>query len=75
MWVELIIVTFLYAVATVDVLMANSNDVNLAKTRHTVYILRDYEIVAPFWLASLQTSFGVRLSRIHFSPTEREMNA
>ena len=30
-WVEEIIVTFLYAVATVDVLMANSNDINLAK--------------------------------------------
>ena len=29
---ELIIVTFMYAVAIVDVLMANSNDVNLAKT-------------------------------------------
>ena len=28
--VEVIIVTFLYAVATVDVLMANSNDANLA---------------------------------------------
>ena len=25
-WVEVIIVTFLYALATVDVLMANSND-------------------------------------------------
>ena len=33
-WVEVIIVTFLYAVATVDVLMANSNDANLAKTRY-----------------------------------------
>ena len=33
-WVEVIIVTFLYAVATLDVLMANSNDVNLAKTRY-----------------------------------------
>ena len=31
-WVEVIIVTFMYAVAIVDVLMANSNDVNLAKT-------------------------------------------
>ena len=30
--VEVIIVTFMYAVAIVDVLMANSNDVNLAKT-------------------------------------------
>ena len=29
-----IIVTFLYVVATVDVLMADSNDVNLAKTRY-----------------------------------------
>ena len=28
--VEVIIVTFLYAVATLDVLMANSNDANLA---------------------------------------------
>ena len=26
--------SFLYAVATLDVLMANSNDVNLAKTRY-----------------------------------------
>ena len=33
-WVEVIIVTFLYAVAIVDVLMVNSNDVNLAKTRY-----------------------------------------
>ena len=33
-WVEVIIVTFLYPVATLDVLMANSNDVNLAKTRY-----------------------------------------
>ena len=33
-WVEVIIVTFFYAVATVDVLMSNSNDVNLAKTRY-----------------------------------------
>ena len=33
-WVEAIIFTFLYAVATVDVLMANSNDLNLAKTRY-----------------------------------------
>ena len=33
LWVKVFIVTFLYAVATVDVLMANSNDVNLAKTR------------------------------------------
>ena len=34
MWVEVITDTFLYAVVTVDVLMANSNDVNLAKTRY-----------------------------------------
>ena len=33
-WVEVIIVTFLYAVATVDVLRTNSNDDNLAKTRY-----------------------------------------
>ena len=33
-WVEVIIVPLLYVVATVDVLMANSNDVNLAKSRH-----------------------------------------
>ena len=32
-WVEVIIVSFLHAVATVDVFMANSNDANLAKTR------------------------------------------
>ena len=30
---------FFYAVATVDVLMANSNDVNLAKTRMTMKIV------------------------------------
>ena len=34
---ELIIVTFLYALASVDVLMANSNDVNLAKTRYVQF--------------------------------------
>ena len=33
-WVKVIIVAFLDAVATVDALMANSNDVNLAKTRY-----------------------------------------
>lgn len=33
-WVEVIIVPFLYTVGTIDVLMANSNDVNLAKTRY-----------------------------------------
>ena len=33
-WLEVIIVTFLYAVATVDVLISNSYDVNLAKTRY-----------------------------------------
>ena len=31
-WVEVIIVTLQYAVATVNVLMANSNNVNLANT-------------------------------------------
>ena len=31
---EVIIVTLLFATATVDVLMANSNDVNLAKIRY-----------------------------------------
>ena len=30
MWVEVIIVTFLYSLATVDILMSNSDDVNLA---------------------------------------------
>ena len=34
--VEVIIDTFLYAVATVDVLMVKSNDVNLAKTRYVL---------------------------------------
>ena len=29
-----LVVTFLYAVASVDFLMANSNDVSLAKTRY-----------------------------------------
>ena len=33
-WVEVILVIFLYAVATVVVIIANSNDVNLAKTRY-----------------------------------------
>ena len=33
-WLEVIIVTLLYAVTPVDVLMANSNSVNLAKTRY-----------------------------------------
>ena len=33
-WVEVIIVPFLYAVATADVLMPKSNDVNLAKTQY-----------------------------------------
>ena len=36
MCVEVITDTFLYAVVTVDVLMANSNDVNLAKTRYII---------------------------------------
>ena len=39
---EVIIVTLQYAVATVNVLMANSNDVNLANT------LENYEIVVSF---------------------------
>ena len=38
----MIIVTLQYAVATVNVLMANSNDVNLANTLH------NYEIVVSF---------------------------
>ena len=38
-WMEVSIVTFLYAVATVDVLMANSNDVNLAKTRYAHFVV------------------------------------
>ena len=33
LWVEVIIVTFLEEVATVDVLTANNNDVSLVKTR------------------------------------------
>ena len=33
-WVEVITVTFSYAVATVDVLIANSKEVHLAKTRY-----------------------------------------
>ena len=41
-WVEVIIVTLQYSVATVNVLMANSNDLNLAKT------LDNYEIVVSF---------------------------
>ena len=39
---EVIIVTLQYSVATVNVLMANSNDVNLANT------LDNYEIVVSF---------------------------
>ena len=39
---EVIIVTLQYAVATVNVLMANGNDVNLANT------LDNYEIVVSF---------------------------
>ena len=38
--------TFLYAVATVEVLMVNSNDVILPKL--DVCILHDYEIVVSF---------------------------
>ena len=34
--VEVIIDTFLYAVATVNVLKVKSNDVNLAKTRYVL---------------------------------------
>ena len=41
-WVEVIIATLQYAVATVNVLMANSNDVNLANT------LDNYEILVSF---------------------------
>ena len=37
-WVAVIIVTLQYAVATVDVLMANSNNVNLAKTRYVHFV-------------------------------------
>ena len=33
-WVEVIIVTLLYAVTPVDVFIVNSNSVNLAKTRY-----------------------------------------
>ena len=41
-WVEVIIVTFQYAVATVNVPMSNSNDASLANT------LDNYEIVVSF---------------------------
>ena len=41
-WVEVIIVTLQYAVATINVLMSNGNDVNLANT------LDNYEIVVSF---------------------------
>ena len=53
---EVIIVTFLYAVATVDVRMANSNDANLAKTR--MFILHDYEIVVSFLNSAAITCIG-----------------
>ena len=33
-WAKVIFVTFLCAVATVDVLVVNSNEVNFAKTRY-----------------------------------------
>ena len=41
-WVEVIIVTLQYAVATVNVPMSNSNDINLANT------LDNYETVVSF---------------------------
>ena len=41
LWVEVIIVTLLYAVATVDVLTANGNDaVNLAKGRYVLVTMK-----------------------------------
>ena len=41
LWVEVNIVTSVDAIATVDVLTANNNDVNLVETRN-VYFLLDY---------------------------------
>ena len=38
LWVEVIIVTSLDAVATVDVLAANNNDVNLVETRNVLFV-------------------------------------
>ena len=37
LWVEVTIVTSLDAVATVDVLTANNNDVNLVETRNVLF--------------------------------------
>ena len=37
LWVEVYIVTFLDAVATVDVLIANNNDVNRVETRNVTF--------------------------------------
>ena len=37
LWVEVIIVTSLDAVATVDILTANNNDVNLVETRNVLF--------------------------------------
>ena len=45
-WAKVIIVTFFYAIATVDVVMAISNDVILPNL--DMYILHDYEIVVSF---------------------------
>ena len=56
-WVEVIIVTFMYAVAIVDVLMANSNDVNLAKTPCVHFA----------WL------WNLRLVLIDYKQTERRL--
>ena len=38
LWVEVIIVTSLDAVVTVDVLTANNNDVNLVETRNVLFV-------------------------------------
>ena len=38
LWVEVIIVTSVDAVATVDVLTANNNDVNLVETRNVLFV-------------------------------------
>jgi len=71
-WMEVIIVTFLYVVATVDVLMANSNDVNLTKPRyaHFTWPWDRYSHVWPLVLANFITCLLPEIPRdIAFIPS------
>ena len=52
-WVEVIIVPYLYTVGTTDVLMANSNDENLAKTQYECFqLLLNRRLVFKEWTNS-----------------------